>query len=111
MARVPVLDEAIQAANYATREGERFYTVTDIDAGHPALRSVDRFNAVKVYQAIHGTSAKSRVLAQLSDSPPLELERTLGEGNVLAFTSTFDNPLNDLPIPAPRLPFTPHAAL
>ena len=111
MPRVPVLDEAIQAANYATREGERFYTVTDIDAGHPALRSVDRFNAVKFYQAIHVTSAKSRVLAKLSDSTPLVLERTLGEGKVLAFTSTFDNVLNDLPIHASWVPFIAQSAL
>ncbi len=111
MPRVPVLDEAIQAANYATREGERFYTVTDIDSGHPALRSVDRFNAVKFYQAIHVTSAKSRVLAKLSDSTPLVLERTIGEGKVLAFTSTFDNVLNDLPIHASWVPFIAQSAL
>src|SRR6266853_4387671 len=111
MPRVPVLVEAIQAANYATREGERFYTVTDIDSGHPALRSVDRFNAVKFYQAIHVTSAKSRVLAKLSDSTPLVLERTLGEGKVLAFTSTFDNVLNDLPIHASWVPFVAQSAL
>ena len=65
--RVPVLDEAIQASSYAGREGDRFLTVTDIDAGHPALRSVDRFNGVKFYQAIHVTATKSRVLAKLND--------------------------------------------
>jgi hypothetical protein len=109
--RVPVLDEAIQASSYAGREGERFLTVTDLDAGHPALRSVDRFNAVKFYQAIHVTAAKSRVLAKLSDSTPLVLERTIGEGKVLAFTSTFDNVSNDLPIHASWVPFIAQAAL
>ena len=109
--RVPVLDEAIENSSYAGREGERFLTVSESDAGHPALRSVDRFNGVKFYQAIHVTSAKSRVLAKLNDGTPLVLERTIGEGKVLAFTSTFDNVLNDLPIHAPWVPFVAQTAL
>src|SRR5450631_241748 len=109
--RVPVLDEAIQASSYAGREGDLFLTVTDIDAGHPALRSVDRFNGVKFYQAIHVSAAKSRVLAKLNDGTPLVLERTIGEGKVLAFTSTFDNVLNDLPIHASWVPFVAQTAL
>jgi hypothetical protein len=109
--RVPVLDEAIQASSYAGREGDLFLTVTDIDVGHPALRSVDRFNGVKFYQAIHVSAAKSRVLAKLNDGTPLVLERNIGEGKVLAFTSTFDNVLNDLPIHASWVPFVAQTAL
>jgi hypothetical protein len=109
--RVPVLDEAIQGSSYAGREGDRWLTVTDIDAGHPALRSVERFTGVKFYQAIHVGAAKSRVLAKLNDQTPLVLERTLGEGKVLAFTSTFDNVLNDLPIHASWVPFVAQTAL
>src|SRR5262249_16930117 len=48
--KVPVLDEPIQTASYAGREGDRFLTVSDIDLGHPVLRSVERFGAVKFYQ-------------------------------------------------------------
>ncbi|MSV34543.1 MAG: VWA domain-containing protein [Bryobacterales bacterium] len=109
--RVPVLDETIQKSTYAGREGERFLTVTDIDAGHPALRSVDRFNAVKFYQAIRVTATKSRVLAKLNDATPLVLERSIGEGKVLAFASTFDAISNDLPIHASWVPFIAQAAL
>ncbi|MDP8989652.1 MAG: BatA and WFA domain-containing protein [Acidobacteriota bacterium] len=109
--RVPVLDEAIQASSYAGREGDLFLTVTDIDSGHPALRSVDRFNGVKFYQAIHAGATKSRVLAKLNDGTPLVLERNIGEGKVLAFASTFDNVLNDLPIHASWVPFVAQTAL
>jgi Aerotolerance regulator N-terminal/von Willebrand factor type A domain len=109
--RVPVLDESIQASSYAGREGGLFLSVTDIDSGHPALRSVDRFNGVKFYQAIHVGTAKSRVLAKLNDGTPLVLERAIGEGKVLAFTSTFDNVLNDLPIHASWVPFVAQSAL
>jgi Aerotolerance regulator N-terminal/von Willebrand factor type A domain len=109
--RVPLLDESIQASSYAGREGGLFLTVTDSDSGHPALRSVDRFNGVKFYQAIHVGTAKSRVLAKLNDGTPLVLERAIGEGKVLAFTSTFDNVLNDLPIHASWVPFVAQSAL
>ena len=103
--RVPVLDEAIDATRYAGREGERFLTVTDFDAGHPALHNVDRLDGVKFYQAIRVTATKSQVLAQLNDGTPLVLERQIGEGKVLAFASTFDNVSNDLPLHASWVPF------
>ena len=109
--RVPVLDEAIQNSSYASREGERFLTVTDLDTGHPALRSVDRFTGVKFYQAIRVGATKSRVLAKLNDQTPLVLERSIGEGKVLVFASTFDNVSNDLPIHAAWVPFIGQAAL
>jgi hypothetical protein len=105
------LDEAIEASRYAGREAERFLTVSEIDTGHPALRSVERFGAVKFYQVIHVTPAKSRVLARLSDGTPLVLERQLGEGKVLAFTSTFDNVSNDLPVHAAWVPFVQQATV
>jgi hypothetical protein len=108
--RVPVIDESIEAARYAGREAERFLTVSELDAGHPALRSVGRFEAVKFYQAIRVTPAKSRVLARLNDQTPLLLERQIGEGKVLAFTSTFDRLSNDLPLHAAWVPFVQQTA-
>jgi hypothetical protein len=107
---VPVVDESIEAASYAGREGDRFLNVSEIDAGHPAMRSVERFAGVKFYQAIHVTAAKSRVLARLNDQTPLVLERQLGEGKVLVFTSTFDNVTNDLPLHASWVPFVGRSA-
>lgn len=108
--KVPLVDESIEAAAYAGREGDRFLNVSEIDAGHPALRSVERFAGVKFYQAIHVTPAKSRVLARLNDQTPLVLERQLGEGKVLVFTSTFDNVTNDLPLHASWVPFVERSA-
>jgi len=109
--RVPLLDEAIQASNYAGREGDRFLTVTDVDAGHPALRAVDRFSGVKFYQTVRVNPMKSRVLAKMNDQTPLVMERNIGEGKVLVFASTFDNVSNDLPLHASWVPFVAQAAL
>ena len=109
--RVPVLDEAIEKSAYAGREGGLFLSIVDIDAGHPALRNVERFNGVKFFQAIHVSALKSKVLAKLNDQTPLVLERTIGEGKVLAFASTFDNVSNDLPLHASWVPFIAQTAL
>jgi len=109
--KVPLTDDSIEGASYAGREGDRFFNVTEIDAGHPALRSVERFSGVKFYLAIHVTPSKSRVLARLNDQTPLLLERQLGEGKVLVFTSTFDNDeTNDLPLHASWVPFVERSA-
>ncbi len=108
--RVPVLDEAIQSSAYAHPEGEMFLSVSELDTGDPVMRAVERFDGVKFYQAIRVTSAKSRVLARLNDGTPLVLERAIGEGKVMAFTSTFDNTANDLPLHAAWVPFVQRSA-
>jgi hypothetical protein len=108
--KVPLVDETIEGASYAGREGDRFFNVSEIDAGHPALRNVENFSGVEFYQAIRVTAAKSRVLARLNNQTPLVLERQLGEGKVLVFTSTFDKESNDLPLHASWVPFVERSA-
>jgi hypothetical protein len=110
MPKVPVLGESIQASSYPGREGERFLSVSDVDTGHPVMRSTERFDGVKFYQAIHVTPSNSRVLAHLDDGTPLVLERQIGEGKVLTFASTFDNLSNDLPLHAAWVPFVQQSA-
>jgi hypothetical protein len=108
--RVPVLDEPLQPPAYAGREGERFFTVSEVDTGHPVMRSVERFEGVKFYQALKVTPSKSKVLARLNDGTPLVLERQIGEGKILVFTSTFDKLANDLPLHAAWVPFVQQSA-
>ena len=47
----------------------------------------------------------SRTLAALQDESPLLLERTVGEGRVLLFTSSLDRSWNELPLKSVFLPF------
>jgi hypothetical protein len=110
MPRVPVLDESIEASTYSPRDRDRFLSVTEIDTGHPALRSVERFSGVRFLMAIKVSPAKSHVLARLNDQTPLVLERQVGEGKVLVFASTFDNAENDLPLHASWVPFIQQSA-
>jgi len=74
------------------------------------MRSVERFEGVKFYQAIKVNPSKSKVLARLNDGTPLVLERQIGEGKVLVFASTFDKLSNDLPIHAAWVPFVQQSA-
>ncbi len=103
--RAPVLDEAIQGTSYASREGDLFYTVSDLDTGHDVMKSVERFDGVRIFLAVNVGATKSRVLARLNNGIPLVLERKVGEGKVLAFTSDFGAANNDLPKHNAWVPF------
>jgi hypothetical protein len=50
-------------------------------------------------------AAEDRVLISLDDGTPLLLERTLGSGRVLLFTSSLDREWNDLPVQPVFVPF------
>lgn len=111
LAQVPLLEAAVDESRYATRSGERFLTVIRPDATHPVVRTNDRFEGVKFFQAIKVQPAKLRVIARLSDETPLLIERPYGEGRVLFLASGFDNIANDFPLNPSFVPFVEQAAL
>ncbi len=108
--RVPVSNEAIQGSAYAARADSRFETVASADAEHPALRRANKLDGVKFYQVIRVDPGQSHVVARLTNQAPLLLEKQVGEGRVIVFTSTFDNVGNDLPLHAAFVPFVEETA-
>jgi hypothetical protein len=110
MPRVPVAGLAILERRFATREGERFQSAMDVDATHPAVGRADRFDGVRFYRALSVSADDARVLARLADKTPLLIERRVGEGKVLVFTSTFDNVSNDFPLRPSFVAFVEQAA-
>ena len=110
LAHVPVSNQPIQGSNYASREGDRFQIVANADAEHPALRRANKLDGVQFYQVIKVDPADSRVLARLTNQLPLLLEKQVGEGRVMVFTSTFDRISNDLPLHASFVPFVEETA-
>ncbi|MFN7995155.1 MAG: BatA domain-containing protein [Bryobacteraceae bacterium] len=108
--RVPVFDAGVIDTRYFAREGDRFQTAAWLDPGYPSIQNADRWDDVKFYQAVRINAGKARVAARLGDDTPLLLEKTLGEGRVLVFTSTFDNIANDFPLHASFVPFVEHTA-
>lgn len=73
--------------------------IGEVDATHPALRGVDELRAASFSRYVTvQPGADDRVLMRLADGTPLLLERALGAGRVLLFTSTLDREWNDLPV-------------
>jgi hypothetical protein len=114
LTHVPVSNETIQGSAYAARSDSRFETVASADAEHPALRRANKLDGVKFYQVIRvdpgQTRPPSRVIARLTNQAPLLLEKQVGEGRVMVFTSTFDNIGNDLPLHTSFVPFVEETA-
>lgn len=73
--------------------------IGEVDATHPALRGVEELRAANFSRSIDVEPASDdRVLMRLADGTPLLLERALGSGRVLLFTSSLDREWNDLPV-------------
>ena len=108
--RVPVSGEAIQSSSYASREGDRFQTVASADNEHPSLRRASKLEGVQFLQDIKVDPGQSRVIARLTNQDPLLLEKQVGEGRVMVFTSTFDNLANDFPLHSSFVPFVEQTA-
>ena len=110
LTHVPVSNETIQGSAYAGRNDARFETVAAADAEHPALRRANKLDGVKFYQVIKVDPGQSHVVARLTNQAPLLLEKQVGEGRVIVFTSTFDNIGNDLPQHNYFVPFVEETA-
>lgn len=79
-------------------------TVGQVDFTFPALeqakpgRDNGGWGGTKIWYASLVDSSGARIAARLNDSTPLLLEKQLGEGHVLLFTSGLDGITNDLPL-------------
>jgi Aerotolerance regulator N-terminal/von Willebrand factor type A domain len=76
----------------------------DTDEGNNAWQQVNFFYAAVV------EPGNARVIASLADGLPLLLDKQVGEGHVLLFTSGFDNQTNDLPLHPIFVAFVDRAA-
>lgn len=108
--KVPVFEESIRESRYASRSGERFLVAGAMDITHPVLKATGRWENVKFYQAMKVEQGQGQVLARLADDTPLLVEKRVGEGRVLVFTSTLDNISNDFPLHTSFVPFVEQSA-
>ena len=71
--------------------------IGEVDATHPVLRGVDELRSANFTRSVNVEPGEAdRVLMSLADGTPLLLERALGSGRVLLFTSSLDKEWNDL---------------
>jgi hypothetical protein len=71
--------------------------VGEVDATHPILRGVDELRAANFTRSVNVELGEGdRGLMWLADGTPLLIERALGSGRVLLFTSSLGREWNDL---------------
>jgi hypothetical protein len=95
--RIPVFDASARDANFYSRQGSAA-TVAQADMTYPAMKGSAGWPDEKFFYATVVDPGNARVVARLGDGTPLLLDRQIGEGHVLLFTSGFDNLTNDLPL-------------
>jgi hypothetical protein len=114
-ARIPLWGGDVENAHDYARIGGAA-TVGQVDFTYPALEQAQpgRDNGgwaeTKFFYVAEVDSGQARVAARLSDGTPLLLDRQIGEGHVLLFTSGLENLTNDLPLHPVFVAFVDKAA-
>lgn len=87
------------------------HTITQIDTGHPALDRALGWNNVNVSNALPlDITEEDKVLISLDNNVPLLLERNMGLGRLLLFTTSLNNNWTDLPVKPVFVTFMAEAA-
>ena len=103
-AAVPLWGSTVNKVNEYAHLGGGTASVGQVDFTHPAFEDAQPgqdnggWAGTKILYAAVVDPAGARVAAKLSDGTPLLLDRSMGEGHVLVFTTGFDNLTNDLPL-------------
>ncbi|HVB35173.1 MAG TPA: BatA and WFA domain-containing protein [Patescibacteria group bacterium] len=108
--RIPIFGAKILGARNYAESGDRFLTVGEADRSYAPVGQANGWAGVKFYYAVNVDAAGARVAARLADQTPLLLDKRVGEGRVLLFTSGFGNLTNDFPLQPDFVPFVQQAA-
>jgi hypothetical protein len=108
---IPVFGGSILESKYYSRTNDLFLNAGEADPSHPSVEKADHWSGVKFFFAVRVDPGNSRVIARLTDGTPVLLEKKIGEGNVLLFTSGLDNLTNDFPLHPIFVPFVEQTAL
>jgi hypothetical protein len=106
---LPIADLQVMGLHTVVPERESTLTVASVDTSYPAFSHAQNWGGVEFYQAaklqLPQASPETRVAATLSDGSPLFIDRQVGSGHALVFTSALDNIANNLPVEPVWLPF------
>jgi len=103
--QIPIFGAHINATHDYSRVSGRFMTVGSSDSSYPAVAKSGGLTGVKFFYALDVDPGDARVIVRLSDQTPLLLEKRIGEGRVVLFTSGLDNLTNDFPLDPSFVPF------
>lgn len=106
---LPVADLQVMGLHTVIPEHESTMTVASVDTSYPSFARAQNWGGVEFYQAaklqLPQPAADIRIAATLSDGSPLFLDRQIGSGHALVFTSAIDNIASNLPVQPVWLPF------
>jgi hypothetical protein len=106
---LPIADLQVMGVHTVNPEREALLTVASVDTSYPAFARAQNWGGVEFFQAaklqLPQASPDTRVAATLSDGSPLFIDRRIGAGHALVFTSALDNIASNLPVEAVWLPF------
>jgi hypothetical protein len=114
-ARIPLWDTAITEIRERVGTGSAA-SIGKVDFSFPALgqsepgRDNGGWAAVKFFYTAIVDPGQARVVARLAEGEPLLLDKQVGEGHLLLFTSGLDNLTNDLPLHPVFVAFVDHVA-
>jgi hypothetical protein len=108
--RIPIFGGRIIETRDYSRIPDRYMGVGSSDSSYPAVAKAEGLKGVKFFYALNVEPGEARVIARLGDQTPLLLEKRIGEGRVVLFTSGLDNLTNDFYQNAAFVPFIEQTA-
>jgi hypothetical protein len=108
--QIPIFGARIAETRDYSRVPDRFMAVGSSDSSYPAVAKAEGWTGVKFFYALAVDPGDARVIVRLSDQTPLLLEKRIGEGRIVLFTSGLDNLTNDFPLNPAFVPFIEQTA-
>src|SRR5579862_8464841 len=108
--QIPIFGARILKTRDYNRIPERFMAVGSSDSSYPSVAKSGGFPGVKFFYALEVDPGDASVIVRLGDQTPLLLEKRIGEGRVVLFTSGLDNLTNDFPLDPAFVPFIEQTA-
>ena len=108
--QIPIFGAHIVETRDYSRVPGRYMAVGSSDASYPAVAKAGGWPGVKFFYALDVDPGDARVIVRLGDQTPLLLEKRIGEGHVVLFTSGLDNLTNDFPLQPAFVPFIEQTA-
>jgi hypothetical protein len=108
--QIPIFGARIIETRDYSRVPDRYMGVGPSDSSYPAVAKAEGWPGVKFFYALNVDPAGARVIVRLGDQTPLLLEKRIGEGRVVLFTSGLDNLTNDFPLHPAFVPFIEQSA-
>jgi hypothetical protein len=108
--QIPIFGAHIKTTRDYSSVPDRYMTAGASDTSYPAVAKSGGWPGVKFFYALDVDPGDARVIVRLSDQTPLLLEKKIGEGRVVLFTSGLDNLTNDFPLDPAFVPFIEQTA-